>query len=127
MYFPSRILITDLNKDGRKEIIVGKNTRSDPEMIARWRSFKRGTLMSLSYYDMMLRENWRTPRLPGPVIDYQIADYDNDGRDDLVLAVMLEEGAGLEDARSAIAAYELASPEEMREADQERREAEGGN
>ncbi|MEW6266339.1 MAG: hypothetical protein AB1641_24965 [Thermodesulfobacteriota bacterium] len=114
-FIPARILIADLDADGKKEIIVARNEKSGTDMLPRLRGFSRGSIYSLGLKEMSVRENWRSRELPGPVFDYQVKDYNNDGRPELVVAVVLEYGVGIMEARSAIAAYELATPEEMRE------------
>lgn len=122
IYLPSRLIIEDLDEDGKKEIIVAKNERSDTEFLEGVRGFDRGSIHSLGFRQMAVRENWRSKKLPGFLVDYQIKDYNNDGRKDLVCAVVLKHGRGILESRSAIVAYELATAEEMRQAAQEREE-----
>ncbi|MBF0530925.1 MAG: hypothetical protein HQK55_16990, partial [Deltaproteobacteria bacterium] len=114
IFIPSRVLVADLIGDGRKECIVARNIKSGTSFLPRLRGFEKGSIYSLSLVDQMVRENWRSRDLPGFAADYQIKDYNNTGRPSLVVAVVVEYGTGLFDARSAIAAYELASPEEMK-------------
>ena len=121
LYIPSRLLTADLNGDGIDEIIVAKNDRPGvSDMFDRWRTYSHGEVDSLSYTQMGMKENWRSRRLPGPIIDYQIKDFNNDGRPDLVVAVVLEVGRGMVDSRSVIVSYELASPEEIKAAEKKR-------
>jgi TolB-like protein len=122
IYIPGRILIEDLNDDGKKEIIVAINQRSDSKYVARWRSYDTGSIISLSFFQMAARENWRSRKLPGYMPDYHIADYNNDGRKELVVALVIKYGVGIAESRSAIVAYELATPEEMRAAEQKRQQ-----
>jgi len=121
-YIPSRILVVDLNEDGKKEIIVANNEASHSRLMERWRGFDRGSIISLSFNQMSMRENWRSRPLPGALSDYHIADYNNNGRKDLIVAVITAAGEGILESRSTIAGYELASPEELRkvEAEQEK-------
>ena len=120
-YVPTRILVTDLDENGEKEILVaGNESTVTSSLFTKWRSFKRGALQSLSFKNMSLRQNWRSRELPGALTDYLVADYNNDGRRDLVVAVVMRASSGVEEARSAIVAYELASPEEMRQTEQAR-------
>lgn len=122
-FVPTRVMVEDLNEDGEKEVIVADNESTvTGSMFTKWRSFKRGALQSLSFKNMSLRQNWRSRELPGALTDYLVADYNNDGRRDLVVAVVMRASSGVEAARSAIVAYELATPEEMRQAEQTRAE-----
>ena len=120
VFIPGRILIEDLNEDGKKEIIVSVNERSDSKYVARWRSYDNGSIMSLSFFQMAARENWRSRKLPGFMPDYHIKDYNNDGRKELVVALVIKFGVGIAESRSAIVAYELASAAEMRAAEEKR-------
>ncbi|MDY6850922.1 MAG: FG-GAP-like repeat-containing protein [Thermodesulfobacteriota bacterium] len=120
VYIPSRILVTDLNEDGKKEVIVSRNESSNARWLERWRGFKSGSIYSLSFSQMAFRQNWRSRNLPGCLADYHIADYDNDGKRDLIVAVITKAGDGIMSSRSTIVGYELASPEELRKAEAER-------
>jgi len=119
-HIPSRILVVDLNEDGKNEIIVANNEASHSRMMERWRKFDRGSIISLSFNQMSMKENWRSRPLPGCLSDYRIADYNNNGRNDLIVAVITEAGEGILDSRSTIAAYELAGPEELRKVETEK-------
>ena len=51
-------------------------------------------------------ENWRTKKINGYVADYQFKDIDNDGENEVVLALVLSVGGTIRD-RSVIVAYDL--------------------
>jgi hypothetical protein len=53
-------------------------------------------------------ENWRTKKISGYVADYQFKDIDNDGENEVVLALVLSVGGTLRD-RSVIVSYKMAS------------------
>jgi hypothetical protein len=124
LYLPARVLLTDLDEDGRNEVIVAQNQQERlTAFMQRWRSFKNGSMYSLTVDPIAFRLAWRTRELPGAFVDYRVTDYDNDGQRDLLCAVVLKHSSGmLVDAKSVIVAYELASAEEMRRAAEERRE-----
>ena len=122
LYIPARILTADLNGDGKREIIVPRNKKpSVAGVFQRLRSFTRCSIYSLSYNQMALRENWHSRELPGFIADYSLKDYNSDKRPDLVLALVLKYGRGIKESRSTIIAYRLATPEEIRKAEEERR------
>ena len=125
IWLPSRLIITDLDDDGQKEIIVAKNEFAGTRLMSRLRFFDQGAIYSLRFSQLAIRENWRSRNLPGPLSDYQIKDYDNDGRPDLVTAVVIKQGDGMMDGRSAIVAYQLAGPEEMRRTKEQQKSDEG--
>ena len=49
-------------------------------------------------------ENWRTKKISGYVADYQFKDIDNDGENEVVLALVLSVG-GSTKGRSVIVSY----------------------
>ena len=109
LFLPSPILITDLDKDGKKEILVAENEESfAAKLLSRYRNFKHCTMHSLSYGQLSLKENWRTRELTGGMVGYCVEDFDNNGKQDLLLAVVRSTGTSLTDAKSLLVAYELA-------------------
>ena len=61
-----------------------------------------------------LGPSWKTRRLTGYIQDFTVGDFDNDGQDELVAALVIEEGrmALVSEAKSTIIGYELAGPSE---------------
>ena len=55
---------------------------------------------------MGMVENWRTKKINGYVADYQFKDIDNDGQNEVVLALVLSVGASLQE-KSVVVAYKL--------------------
>ena len=54
-----------------------------------------------------LNEIWRTATQPGYLGDFALADADNDGSPELVMAVKFNHAGLTTDARSSIVIYEL--------------------
>ena len=107
LYLPQRIFIRDLDKDGRHEIIVVSNQLTRGQWFKRLRKFKNGHLESLSCKTTGLTMNWQTPKVSGYISDYAIGDFDHDGRDEVVAAVVADTGGALSDARSSIIGYKV--------------------
>jgi TolB-like protein len=97
VYIPGRILIRDLDGDGKSEVIVSNN-QATMEMFERARSFEKGEIYSLYWDDGSLTTNWKTREIKGYINDFQIKDADNDGEEDLVVAVV--EPGGMLDRKS---------------------------
>jgi hypothetical protein len=53
-----------------------------------------------------MAENWHTKKINGYVADYAIKDVDNDGKPEIVLALVQSVGMTLSD-RSVIVVYKL--------------------
>jgi TolB-like protein len=87
VFIPGRILVLDLDGDGRVEIIVNKNQFTTGRLFDRIRPYDRGEVYNLVWDGLMLAENWRTKEIPGYIADYQVKDFDNDGKSELVVAM----------------------------------------
>ncbi|MBW2062934.1 MAG: VCBS repeat-containing protein, partial [Deltaproteobacteria bacterium] len=75
-YIPPRILTADSDDDGHQEIIIARSTRSAiSNIVPSLRGVSSGAVYSLTFNQMSLTENWRSPVLGGYPVDYQIKDY----------------------------------------------------
>ncbi len=87
------------------EILVGRN--DGQRMVQRYRRFKSSRVVSLSWNGFALTENWQTASQPGYLGDFALADADNDGTKELVMAVKFKHDGLTDKARSSIVMYEL--------------------
>ncbi len=101
-----RILTFDTNKDGKKEIIIVKNLSSVGRVFKHLKLFTSSEIYNLEWDGLGMAENWRTKKINGYVADYCFKDIDNDGKPEIVLALVLSVGASLRD-KSVIVVYEL--------------------
>ncbi|MDR1921491.1 MAG: VCBS repeat-containing protein [Candidatus Adiutrix sp.] len=107
-YLPTRLIIADIDLDGQNELIAAKNDRGGVNFMSNLRAFSSGAVQVFKYANLALTPSFRTRALPGPAVDLQLADLDNNGSMDLVAAVVVEQKSGmLKDGRSIIIAYEL--------------------
>ncbi len=88
VYLQGRIVVLDLDGDGRMEVIVNKNHFSSGRLLKRVRLYDKAQVYDLVWDGMMLAENWRTREMPGYIADYQVKDFDNDGERELVVAMV---------------------------------------
>jgi TolB-like protein len=105
-YVNLRILTFDTNKDGKKEIIIAKNLSSTGRIFKHFKLFTSSEIYNLEWDGMGLAENWRTKKINGYVADYCIKDIDNDGKMEIVLALVQSVGTSLRD-KSVIVVYKL--------------------
>ncbi|MCX5825668.1 MAG: FG-GAP-like repeat-containing protein [Deltaproteobacteria bacterium] len=105
-YINLRILTYDTNKDGKREIIVVKNLSSAGRLLQRVKLFTAAEVYNLEWEGTGIVENWRTKKISGYVADYQFKDIDNDGENEIVLALVLSVGGSIRD-RSVIVTYSL--------------------
>ena len=101
-----RILTFDTNKDGKKEIIIAKNLSSVGRVFKHLKLFTSSEIHNLEWDGMGMAENWQTKKINGYIADYCIKDIDNDGKPELVLALVLSVGASSRD-KSVIVVYKL--------------------
>ena len=93
VFVQGRILVRDLDKDGLDEVIINKN-ESSLSVLERAKSYDRGEIVNLVWNEGNLVRNWTTTQLNGYITDYQIRDVDNDGEEELVVALVTS-GGGL--------------------------------
>jgi TolB-like protein len=106
-YYPMRILIKDINKDGKNDVITVNNHRLS-ELIS-FRTFTHGEIEIRSWDGIGLPVLWKTRKLSDYIIDFGVGDFNNDGRDELVIALVQKTGSVVfTEPKSALIAYELA-------------------
>jgi TolB-like protein len=88
---PMRLIITDLNNDKKEDIILGKNFSKDKGLLNRKSVYENGMIYNLQWNGDSMNIRSNTGKLDECVIDYSVADVDNDGEDELAVAVR-EEG-----------------------------------
>lgn len=91
VFIEGRYFQADLNKDGKKELIIKKNTPGGLGRSAEVpSSFKTGEIISLSW-DVAggaAFENWRTKQVGGYIADFFIDDLDADGNQEITMLVV---------------------------------------
>ena len=105
-YINLRIIPYDTNGDGKREFIIVKNISASARLFANVKLFSSSEVYNLEWDGMGMVENWRTKKISGYIADIQFKDIDNDGQNEIVLAVVLSAG-GFSRGRSVILAYEL--------------------
>ncbi len=110
IYLPSRIIVRDMNQDGRVDVIVNRNPETATRAFRNLKDYPSGTIYCLTWNGMGLSELWRTRKISGYIADYQLlADPDSPDRYELFI------GAGiggnwldyLASGRSTILFYQL--------------------
>jgi hypothetical protein len=110
LYLPQRIFIRDMDNDGKNEVIVSSNKEVFGRMLAVLRKFNGGHIAALSWNNLGLTPNWRTPQVSGYISDFVIGDFDHDGSDEVVVAQVHPGWTAINKAKSSIIGYELPQP-----------------
>ncbi|AOY60177.1 FG-GAP-like repeat-containing protein [Desulfococcus multivorans] len=106
-YLPQRVLISDVDKDGKNEVLVCRNKDAADGLFAKLRIFKSGQIECLAWDQFGLFPKWKTRSISGHVSDYVLGDINNDGRPELVFAVIRKSGSAFGDAQSFIASQDI--------------------
>lgn len=88
LYYPTRVLVADVDGDDLMEVITIVNHESFGRRLKSRRVFKEFTLKFLTGTGTGLTEAYKTPISAGCARDFALADYNNDGSDELVVALI---------------------------------------
>jgi len=111
-YYPLRLVVW-YNEDRKEsEVIAVQNHDLTASKLQEFRYFKKTHLAGFTWNGVGLGPSWKTRQLTGYIQDFTVGDFDNDGQDELVGALVMKEGrvALITKAKSTIIAYELSSP-----------------
>ncbi|MFW5722141.1 MAG: FG-GAP-like repeat-containing protein [Desulfohalobiaceae bacterium] len=107
-YLPSRLIPVNLDKDNHFELLVNKNISVSAQFFSRYRYFPQGEIHNLFWDGVGLNINWKTRRIKGSVVDYGIADIDNNGKLELYVCLNTHPGiTGLNRRQTIVLAYSL--------------------
>ena len=107
-FFPLRIRLTDIDRNGKTEVLVAGHDELTNNMAKDFRSFSKATLELKEWDGLTLASQWKTQELPGRASDFTVGDFDNDGADELLVTVVAKEGAIIfTDAVSSLIAFDL--------------------
>ena len=107
-FIPMPFIVTDLDRNGSYEVLVNKPISVAAQFFDRYRFFPQGEIHSLMWDGVGMALQWKTRRIKGGVIAYDIADLDNNGTMDLVVGLNTHPGAtGFEARKTMVVAYPL--------------------
>ena len=92
-YFPLRIRTADIDRDGKAEVLIARHEELARNMVKNFRYFKKARVGSMLWNELSLVPQWESQSLSGRISDFAIGDIDNDGADELVIALVSKEGA----------------------------------
>jgi hypothetical protein len=106
-FISSPIVVTDVDEDGKKEIMICRNITSTGRFWKKFRDFTGGTVHFLTRDQVGLSLKWSTKRLGGALVGYQVADVDNDGLPELVISTVMKEERLYGNPRTRVIVYDL--------------------
>jgi len=84
-------LISLQDKDGKTKILAVKNHDIAGLKLEKFRDFNESQVMAFYWDGVGLAQDWRTRKLTGGIRDFAIGDFNNDGKTELVAAVVIDE------------------------------------
>ncbi len=113
MYYPLRLVVWHNKVRQESEVITVKNHDITNRKLE-YRYFSKTHLVSFKWDGVGLAPHWKTRQFSGYIQDFSVGDFDNDGRDELVAALIIKEGrvAFIGEAKSTIIGYELTRPKQ---------------
>jgi TolB-like protein len=110
-YFPMRLVVWQNMAQKESQVIAVKNHDVTNRKLE-YRKFTKTHIEAFTWDGLGLRPIWKTRTMRGYIQDYTVGDFDNDGNDELVAALVIKEGRVvlLTEAKSTIIAYDLIRP-----------------
>ncbi len=107
-YIPLPMIVANLDKDDRSELLVSKNISLAAQFFETFRTFSQGEIHSLYWDGVGMNLLWKTRRIKGTITGYALSDIDNDGQKELVVCLNTWPGAvGVYARRTIVLAYKL--------------------
>jgi TolB-like protein len=110
LYLPNRVLSADLDGDGRREILTIHNNDA-ASSFEQWRSFKDANIVALTWNGLAMEPIWMGQKAAKFIADVAYGDLDNDGRSEIIYAVITKTGKRREKGISIIAVEQPGKPE----------------
>lgn len=107
-YVPLPLVVASLGADKKPELLVSKNISIAAQFFETFRYFSQGEIHSLGWDGVGLNLRWKTRRIKGTVVGYEVGDLANDKTQSLVVCLNTYPGAtGFKTRRTILTAYPL--------------------
>jgi len=101
------VIISDIDKDGKNEVILVNNKDVMRNLLPNLRIFKSGHVECLQWEGLAFGSKWRTADVSGQISDMVVGDLNNDGIDEIVFSVVERPGSAFNSARSYLMSWQL--------------------
>lgn len=107
-FIPSPILVMDVNNDKIPEVVVNRNPDYSTMLPTGLKYYGSGEIVSFSWDQLGMVENWKTRELGGMVTAIRVGDVDGDGTPELIASmVMAKDFLKLWESKSTLFSYKL--------------------
>jgi len=101
-----RMFYQDIMGDGKKQLILPRNTPSTG-YIFQTRLYDKGKILGVSWDGAGMQAMWETRELPGYIADYALVDPEGTGNRKLVLLVVQTNMIGMATSRTTVVVLDL--------------------
>ncbi|MBI3121554.1 MAG: hypothetical protein HYZ03_04645 [candidate division NC10 bacterium] len=105
----SRMYFQDILGDGKRQLIVPRNTPSTG-YVFKTRLYDKGKIFGLNWDGVGMQAVWETRELPGYIADFSLVDPEGTGNRKLVLLVVQTNLLGIARGRSSVVLLDLRPP-----------------
>ncbi|MBW1649454.1 MAG: VCBS repeat-containing protein [Deltaproteobacteria bacterium] len=91
-YFPMRINISDINNDGKEDVIIVKNHEPAALEMLRYKKYISTQIFAFSWDGAGFAPMGKTRKITGRISDFAIGDFDNDGKKEIMAVLVAKEG-----------------------------------
>ncbi len=107
IFLPSPIFLSDVDSDGKKEVVVCQNISKTMRLTEDFRWFGSGSVHFMAWDGVGLNTVWTSQKLSGTVVGYAVADMNQDGRNELIIASVTSESYFVGLPKSRLVMYDL--------------------
>ncbi len=108
IYLPMRLLTSRSAKDDKTVVMAVKNFDIAGRKLEKFRSYNESQVISFFWDGLGLSPEWKTRKISGYMRDFAVGDFNNDGAEEIVCAVILEEGRMITTTpKSTVIAFEM--------------------
>ena len=88
IYLNPRIKFYDIEKSGKTQVFAIRNEEIGGGALGRYKRFSKGNLEILSWNGIALSPLFKIRPVQGWISDFAIADFDGDGKDELIISIV---------------------------------------
>ena len=93
LYIPSRLIVMDVNGDGKDDVIVNKNLSYASRHVENYKRFTSSEIHAMSWNGIALGQIWQTKKIDGYIPDFQFLTLPGqDNRAKLFVGLVLSTG-----------------------------------
>ncbi len=108
IFLPMRLLTSRSAKEQKTVVLAVKNFDIAGRKLEKFRSYNESQVISFFWDGLGLSPEWKTRKLSGYIRDFAVGDFNNDGADEIVCAIILEEGRVITTTpKSTVIAFEM--------------------